>query len=128
MTGVLSFAPAQYACTAQPRRAQGVQPRLPAALTAAAASMAGRGRSRGRGRGGAMGGPTARDDEGNLLEAASPPKLFPVRRHRSSCSDASCAELSLHTWRCSRPHWQRAHCTVPPHNNRPDVCMTLCRW
>lgn len=42
--------------------------------------MAGRGRGRGRGRGGGMGGPTARDDDGTVLEAAPPPKLFPVRR------------------------------------------------
>ena len=37
--------------------------------------MAGRGR--GRGAAGQLG-PTARDDDGNVLEAASPPKLFPV--------------------------------------------------
>ena len=43
--------------------------------------MAGRGRGRG---GGGQLGPTARDDDGNVLEAASPPKLFPV------CCQALC--------------------------------------
>ena len=48
--------------------------------------MAGRGRGRG---GGGQLGPTARDDDGNVLEAASPPKLFPV-----------CCQALSHTNKC----------------------------